>query len=214
MEGRLFATLNGALVAIAAFGLAVSPWVLRNEQVLHTPVLTRDNFGVELWQSAHFFWYGFPWGGAMPLDPNDPEFRHYVAVGEVQYAAEKGAEGRARIAAHPELFLRNSLFRFQFFWVGVPHAEDKHPFNEWLRMLNYGVLSVTGLLGLLLAVQRRVIGGRLFAAVFLLLPLVYYAVTVQARFRHPLEPLIVVLTVYLFRSAEGRVRRAPALARG
>jgi len=32
-------------------------------------------------------------------------------------------------------------------------------------------------------------------------------VTVQARFRHPIEPLIAVLTVYLFRSTEGLGRR-------
>jgi hypothetical protein len=33
-------------------------------------------------------------------------------------------------------------------------------------------------------------------------PFVYYFVTVQARFRHPLEPVICILTVYLFRSAD------------
>ena len=32
--------------------------------------------------------------------------------------------------------------------------------------------------------------------------LVYYMVTVHARFRHPLESLIAILSVYLFQSAE------------
>jgi hypothetical protein len=45
----------------------------------------------------------------------------------------------------------------------------------------------------------------LFALIFVLLPLPYYLVTVQPRFRHPMEPLIAVLAVYLFRSAEKRV---------
>jgi hypothetical protein len=49
---------------------------------------------------------------------------------------------------------------------------------------------------------RRVEGAGLFALVFALVPLPYYLVTVQARFRHPIEPLIAVLAVYLFRSAE------------
>jgi hypothetical protein len=31
---------------------------------------------------------------------------------------------------------------------------------------------------------------------------VYYGVAAHARFRHPLEPLIVILGVYLFQSAE------------
>lgn len=205
LRAPLHFMINGALIAAAAFGIAVAPWVLRNDRALHAPVLTRSNFGVELWQSTHFYGYGLPWGAAMPLNRNDPEFRHYVAVGEIQYAAEKAAAGRARLAAHPLLFLRNSLFRFQFFWAGVPHPQDRHPFNEWVRILNYSVLSITGVLGVWLATKRRVIGGRLFAACFLFVPLLYYAVTVQARFRHPLEPLIAVLTIYLFRSAEPRL---------
>jgi asparagine N-glycosylation enzyme membrane subunit Stt3 len=52
--------------------------------------------------------------------------------------------------------------------------------------------------------RRHVTGGGLFALVFLLLPLPYYLLTVQPRFRHPLEPLIAVLAVYLLRSAEPR----------
>jgi hypothetical protein len=32
----------------------------------------------------------------------------------------------------------------------------------------------------------------------------YYFVTVHARFRHPLEPLIAVLGIFLFQSAEPR----------
>jgi hypothetical protein len=44
----------------------------------------------------------------------------------------------------------------------------------------------------------------LFALVFALVPLVYYAVTVQPRFRHPLEPLMAICAVYLFRSTEPR----------
>jgi hypothetical protein len=41
----------------------------------------------------------------------------------------------------------------------------------------------------------------LFAWAFLLLPIPYYLVTVHARFRHPLEPLICILAVNLFQSA-------------
>ena len=70
--------------------------------------------------------------------------------------------------------------------------------------MNYSFLSLAGLLGLALALRRRVPGAALMAWMFLLLPLPYYFVTVQARFRHPLEPLITVLSVYLFRSAEPR----------
>ena len=47
-------------------------------------------------------------------------------------------------------------------------------------------------------------GAGLFALCFALVPLPYYLVTVQPRFRHPLEPLIAMLAVYLFRSTRSR----------
>jgi hypothetical protein len=71
---------------------------------------------------------------------------------------------------------------------------------------------VCGLLGLALMLRRRVEGAGLFALVFVLLPLPYYLVTVQPRFRHPMEPLIAVLAVYLFRSTEEEGIRKLGLA--
>jgi hypothetical protein len=76
--------------------------------------------------------------------------------------------------------------------------------REYGRRLNYAFLSLAGLMGLGLALRRRVPAAALMGWMFLLLPLPYYLVTVQARFRHPLEPLITVLGVYLFRSTEPR----------
>ena len=91
-----------------------------------------------------------------------------------------------------------------FFWDGTPHAVNGHRVNEYLRQLSYSFLSACGLLGLALMLRRRVVGAGLFALVFALVPLVYYLVTVQPRFRHPIEPLIAILAVYLFRSTESR----------
>ena len=61
-------------------------------------------------------------------------------------------------------------------------------------------------MGLALALRRRMPAAGLFAWAFLLLPLTYYFITVHARFRHPLEPLIWVLGVYLFENARLRFR--------
>jgi hypothetical protein len=37
-----------------------------------------------------------------------------------------------------------------------------------------------------------------------MVPLTYYFITVQARFRHPLEPIMTILAVFLFQSATKR----------
>jgi hypothetical protein len=118
----------------------------------------------------------------------------------------RGEQGKARIAAKPLQIARWTVDRFFFFWDGTPHPPDRHPAQEFLRELSYSFLSLCGLLGLGLMVRQRVPGAGLFLVAFVLVPLPYYLVIVQPRFRHPLEPLVAVLGVFLFRSAETRGR--------
>ena len=196
---RLF---GGAAVACAAFALVMTPWVARNEHTLHALVLTRSNFGVELYASSLESHDAFPWGTAMPLWAGDPEFKRYVRMGEIQYSKVRGQEAMVRLRARKLQFAKWTLDRFLFFWDGTPHTLESHPAQEYLRETSYAFLSLCGLLGLGLMLRRRVPGAGLFLLAFLLVPLPYYLLTVQARFRHPIEPLIAVLAVYLFRSAE------------
>jgi hypothetical protein len=195
-------TIAGAVLTCVAFAAVLAPWVVRNERVLHAFVPTRSNLGVELYESTLERNDGFPWGTTIPLWTSDPGFKLYVRMGEVKYAAMRGAEAKARIGARPWRTAEWTLDRFLFFWDGTPHPANGHAVQEYLRQLSYSFLSLCGLLGLVLMLRRRVEGAGLFAVIFVLLPLPYYLVTVQPRFRHPMEPLIAVLAVFLFRSAE------------
>jgi hypothetical protein len=195
-------TVVGAVLTCLAFAAVRAPWVVRNVRVMGAPVLTRDNFGVEFYESTLERNDGFPWGTTVPLWTGDPEYKQYVSMGEIGFAKMRGDEAKARIRARPWRTAKWTLDRFLFFWDGTPHAANGHLANEFLRQLSYCFLSVCGLLGLGLMLKRKIEGAGLFALIFLLLPLPYYLVTVQPRFRHPMEPLIAVLAVFLFRSAE------------
>jgi hypothetical protein len=70
--------------------------------------------------------------------------------------------------------------------------------------MNYFFVSLAALLGLGLALKQRIPGAVLFAWAFAMVPLTYYFITVQARFRHPLEPIMTILAVFLFQSATKR----------
>jgi hypothetical protein len=200
----LLRPIAGAALTCIVFAAVMAPWVARNAITLHAFVPTRSNLGEELYMSMKPENDAFPWGTTLPLWPGDPEFKRFVRMGEVAYANAQGVEAKAEIRANPGLFLRRTRDRFLFFWDGTPHPPDRHPAQEYLRNLSFSFLSLCGLLGLGLALKRRVPGAWLMALAFLLVPLPYYLVTVQARFRHPLEPLIAVLGVYLFRSTESR----------
>ncbi len=127
--------------------------------------------------------------------------------------AMRAAMAKAYIAGDPMHFVRNTVMRVYYFWVSVPHPAEEKWFNEWGRVLNFCFLSLAGLMGLGLALWRRRPGAVLWGWAFLLLPIPYYLVTVHARFRHPLEPMICVLGVYLFQSA-GRSAPESVRARG
>jgi hypothetical protein len=140
----------------------------------------------------------------LPLVARDPQTMLYKSRGEIRYVHREGVKAKAYIAAHPAHFALISFKRFYFFWVSVPHSNEHFALNEFFRELNYCFLSITGLLGLALSLKNRTAAARLFAWAFTLLPLTYYLVTANARFRSPLEPLIAISTVYFFQSAAPR----------
>jgi hypothetical protein len=200
--GGLRRDVVGAVLSCVVFVIVLTPWIVRNERALHAFVPTRGNLGVELYNSSLPMYDGFPWGTAMPLWQGDPVFRQYERMGEAKFAAMRQRQAVANLRSEPRLFARWTLQRFFFFWDGTPHPPDRHPVQEYLRQLSYSFISACGLLGLALMLWRGVKGAGMFALCFALVPVPYYLVTVQPRFRHPLEPLIAMLAVYLFRSTE------------
>jgi hypothetical protein len=127
----------------------------------------------------------------------------YRQMGELRYTKWRGDLAKQAIRADVPHFLWLCLTRIYFYWFGVPNAVLT-PLQIFGRGLNYGFTTVAGLLGLALALKRRVPAAGLITAVFLLLPAAYYVIEVHARFRHPLEPLITLLGVFLFQQADRR----------
>lgn len=197
--------LAGATLSAVIFLAILAPWMVRNTRVFHHFVPLRANFGAELYLGNG------PGATGLLMEYDHPhkdprQLRLYTEMGEYRYAQMRGDLAKRTIRADRWLFVRNTLKRLDFFWFGVPSASGS-VIGGFIRSLNFGFLSTAGLLGLLLAIQRRVYGAWLFAFALLTLPAVYYFVTVHARFRHPLEPLIALLGVFLFQSAESRRKR-------
>ena len=193
--------LSGVLLAAVLFTACLGPWTWRNWLVFHHFVPARGNFGAELYLGNGPGSTGLLMEYDHPIQAPD-QLRLYTAMGEIAYSKMRGDRAMTSIRRDPGLFVKNTLKRVFFFWAGVPHPVSRAEWVEYARSLNFIFGSVCGLLGLALALQRKAPAAWLFAWAFLLLPVVYYAVAAHARFRHPLEPLIVILGVYLFQSAE------------
>lgn len=199
-----------ACASAGIFLLCVSPWVIRNAVVFHTFIPMRANFGAEFYMGNGPGARGFLMEYDHPFQALD-QLRLDREMGEVAYCKMRGRLAWAYVASDPALFLRNTVKRIYFFWISVPHPSNDAWYIEAGRVANFAFASVAGLLGLALAMKRKTPGVWLFFWAFLLLPLIYYFVSVHARFRNPLEPLIAILAVYLFQSAEKRGWRKHAV---
>jgi 4-amino-4-deoxy-L-arabinose transferase-like glycosyltransferase len=193
--------LSGVLLAAVLFTACLGPWAWRNWLVFHHFVPARGNFGAELYLGNGPGSTGLLMEYDHPIQAPD-QLRLYTAMGEIAYSKMRGERAMASMRTDPGLFAENTLKRVFFFWAGVPHPASRTEWVEYARSLNFIFGSVCGMFGLALALQQKTPAAWLFAWAFLLLPLVYYGVAAHARFRHPLEPLIVILGVYLFQSAE------------
>ena len=123
-------------------------------RVFHAFVPIRGNLGVETYLGNGPGSNGI----VMRLDDH-PNWRRisFTCISRWASCAMRKTRGdlaRAYMHADPGHFLKNTLKRIYFFWAGVP--SDAAPVIEFFRLLNYGFISVAGLLGLMLALRNHV----------------------------------------------------------
>jgi 4-amino-4-deoxy-L-arabinose transferase-like glycosyltransferase len=173
-----------ATVVLASI-VVVSPWILRNLHAFGAFVPVRDNFGEELWQGNHEGGTGRINFGFGPGD-NDAEREVYRRVGEISYVRQRRIEAINFICASPTRFLRQAFYRFRYWWFA---EGETGPFFTCYRLL-----TLISLIGIILA-WRSVSRGAAFTilAAICVYPLVYYLTNVYARYRYPIEPLMMVL---------------------
>ena len=196
--------IAGAALAAGVFAAILSPWIVRNELTFHQFIPTRGNLGSELCDGNC---YGIEGVIGQWDHPNlsQVEMREYARVGEVEYNRERMQQFKQVLRNHPLQFVAMDLLRMDFYWFGVQRTMSK-PFSDSLSIVTYCFTSVGGLMGVWLMWRRRLPAAGLFVMAILTVPALYYFVTAQERFRHPLEPLLYLLGGYAFWAAEQSFR--------
>lgn len=192
---RALPSLPGVVLASAVFFLVLSPWLIRNYEVFGHFVFIRNDFGLQ------FRLGNGPYadGMLMPyLQPNLDwqEFEKFRRMGELAYAGECKRLALDWIRAHPARFAVISLKRFFYFWNGVPRPTGSVAPVDF-RSSAFLATSVLAIWGLGRALRQRRPGAWLFAGLVLTYPTVYYFVFPHARYRHPIEPELLILIVFL-----------------
>ena len=197
-----------ALAAALLFWMTMMPWLVRNYEVMGKFVFVRDNFGNELRignnplaEGAYVLIYH--------PSQNPLLLAKYQSMGEIAFCEYQGRMARQWIAEHPHRFAVNCFRRVIFFWAGIPRLA-KRDWQAEFKNTHILLLSLVGIWGLLLAVKRRVHGVFLFASLMIFYPLVYYICFPQPRYRHPIDPELLILGVYLVSEAKPRTTATDA----
>lgn len=199
-----------AAVSALAFSLVLAPWIVRNEITFKGKVALRSNFGLELWLGNN---PEVPSSWSWWLHPTDSarEKAEFVRVGEVAYMQQKKATAIAFMKSHPADTLRFQYHRFMETWTGYSDSfmdiwrGAPAPLRVQL-LLSYS-LTILMLVGLLLA--RRHYGDNFFPLfnAILFFPLVYYVCHTNPRYRHPIDPVMVILAAYAVTTICGWIER-------
>jgi 4-amino-4-deoxy-L-arabinose transferase-like glycosyltransferase len=189
----------GVVLAAAVFIAVVSPWMIRNYRTFGKVIFIRDNFGAELrlgnGPGANGTWMEI-------LHPTQDVYamRQYTRMGELAYVAMRKRQALDYIEADYPRFLGLCVKRFIYYWAGAPRPAQ----SWWSAQLKNSLFLASSVLmfwGLGRALRQHRPGAWLLFWLILLFPAIYYVVFPGQRYRHPIEPEITILSVYLLTEA-------------
>lgn len=172
--------------------VVVAPWLVRNYLVFHRFIPVRDNLGLELAVSnndcARFgIQRNFETGCFQKEHPNVnlDEAKKVLALDEPKYNDLRLQEAKRWIAGNPVRFAKLCAMRFVVFWMPTETTSFFVSGRVFERFAIY-LMTILSLPGLLMLYR----GDRRSAAVCLsclgLLPLIYYVVQYEYRYRYPI----------------------------
>jgi 4-amino-4-deoxy-L-arabinose transferase-like glycosyltransferase len=189
--------LNSAL-ALAMLALAITPWLARNYSVFGRFVFIRDNLPLEMHMANNDQSEGLWTRSEHP--GNDPEaMRQFQQLGEIRFMDLKRQEVNQFMEEHPGRFAWFTLQRAMYFWIGTPQADYVAGYDLRLaRHLAFLLPAIFAWAGLFFSLRDRIPATFLLACFLVIYPLPYYLVNPFPRYKHAIEPEMILLAVYLF----------------
>jgi 4-amino-4-deoxy-L-arabinose transferase-like glycosyltransferase len=186
--------LKPVLLSLLTCGVVISPWLIRNRAAFGRWVFLRSNFGVEFALGNFHSSLGFAEGGTHPTF-SQKEYASYKRMGEIAYVQSKQKLGFQFVRDYPWEFTTLTGNRIAHFWDGSAMLYHVPVAWYWIPS-SFAVLSFLLLPALLIAHRGNLHGWQMFFGAVLLYPLPYYLTFSHVRYRHAIEPLLLLLIVY------------------
>jgi 4-amino-4-deoxy-L-arabinose transferase-like glycosyltransferase len=186
-----------AVLASLVFLAAIAPWIWRCSRAYGRLVAFRGSLGLEVLvgnsddTSSPSNWSVLP-------GENPAEMEKLKRLGEPAYMAEKQREAREVIVRRPLRFAWLTLRRTLYTWTGLWDFPPRWSLNDsgLPNVLTYTFVSLLAFAGLRWAIRDRRDGAILLVIPLICFPVAYYVTHSDIRFRHPIDPIIVVFMAY------------------
>lgn len=194
--------IAGPAVGVAVLLVCVAPWTIRNYHVFGRFVFIRDNLSLELYEAnnpeADALWTRNEHPG------NDPvAMKRFQELGEIGFMHEKSQELRSFVLHNPSKVVLFTIERVWYFWAAPRQATIVNGYDLWVaRHVEFALAAVFAFAGLILTFVKKNPYRWLLAPFLVIYPLPYYLVNPFPRYKHPIEPVMTILIVYLL--AESR----------
>jgi len=184
--------------ALAA-GLALLccvPWTIRNYAQFHKFIPLRSNFAFELYigNNENYDDQHKSRPGAIT---QDREILRYLHMGETAFMEEEKRKAVAFIVEHPRIESWLIAQRFVDFWAGTstPLAALRQADSLWLRLilLCNDVAPLCAFLGVIVLFLTKNTYAWPVVAIPVVFPLLYYVTHTSLRYRHPIDPIVLLL---------------------
>jgi hypothetical protein len=192
-----------ALVAGVAI-LCCVPWTIRNYAAFHRFVPLRSNLPFELWIGNNEIFDEHARNGRRLITRTE-ETRRYAQLGETAFMEEKWQLATSFMRSHPSLELRLAGRKFATFWTGMesPLKNFREPDSNLVRviLLCSFLTGIGALLGTVALWRRRSAVTLPMATFPVIYPCLYYVTHADLRLRHPIDPVLCLLTAIAATSA-------------
>lgn len=211
-----FASWKPGLTAAGIAILCCVPWTVRNYVVFHRLIPLRSNLPLELYigNNENYATRQFVYP---PTITKERELLRYFRLGETAFMDEEKRKALAFMAAHPAMEVWLTGQRFVAFWTGLPNPVQSFLSTDSLLvralLLCSTAAGIGALLGIVALLWKRSPYAFPLAAYPVVYPLLYYVTHPNLRYRHPIDPVVLLLAVIAVGSLFRKLW-APKAARG
>ncbi len=186
---------TAAVLVALGFAITLLPWQARNYRAFHQFIPLRDNFWLEVWIGNDGYTLSQSDDSLHP-SINETALDEYARLGEIRFMQEKRRQAIGFIAEHPRFFAVMCLRRFVYMWTAFWNLDPSnldvelhYPGNVFLTV----ALTVLMLVGLWQAFRISRGATLPYLLVLAVYPLIFYFTHPEIRYRHLIDPEIIIL---------------------